>query len=153
MTSPCHFCLTSLLGDWTDQVEPPILTRIMDRAWIYHHWSPASFWSLRFWIVIVLAGSPVRILAFDWLRKYFQAIAIGLLIFRSIGLLIFFRWRLLFCSNSFGVLATWSILLAWFSCSRSLFCLRDLSCRDLCFPATRVVFCVRFGTWRHPTPC
>ena len=44
-------------------------------------------------------------------------------------------------------------LRGWFSCSRSLFCLRDLFCRDLCFPATRVVFWVRFSTWRHPTPC
>ena len=51
---------------------------------------------LRSWICV---GSTASTLVFDWLRKYFKAIAIGFLISSSIGLLIFFRCRLLFCSN------------------------------------------------------
>ena len=105
----------------------------------------------RSWICVEV----YRIYISLWLaKKIFLSYRYWLIDFRFYWLINFFFPVTAFsCSNSFGVLATWSTLFAWFSCSRSLFCLRDFPCRDLCLSATRVVFWVRFSTWRHPTPC
>ena len=63
---------------------------------------------LRSWICI---GSTASTLVFDWPRKYFKAIAIGLLIF--------FRCRILSCSNSFWRLSSQQRDL--YCCSRGWF--------------------------------